>query len=167
MRLGRGVEWAIHSCTLLAALDDDQVLPAAGLAAYFDLPPAYLAKQLQALTSAGILSAQRGPAGGYRLARLPTEITLLDVVQSVDGEMPAFQCTEIRRRGPTAAPADGYLLQCGIARAMWRAEAAWRSELAATTLDDLIRAALHEIDSRQARATESWLSANVRPAIGE
>lgn len=167
MRLGRGVEWAVHSCTLLAALADDEVLPASGLAEFFDLPPAYLAKHLQSLSAAGLITALRGPTGGYRLRRPPSEITLLEVIEAVEGGLPAFRCTEIRRRGPTAAPADGYPLPCGIARAMWRAEAAWRAELRATTIDDLIHASIPEIDPRQAHSTASWMSNNVRPAVGD
>ena len=42
-------------------------------------------------------------------ARRPT-ITVLDVVEAIDGDEPAFRCTEIRRRGPTAQPASAYRL---------------------------------------------------------
>ena len=45
MRLSEGVEWAVHSCTLLAALPEGRALGPAELAAYFDVPKAYLAKQ--------------------------------------------------------------------------------------------------------------------------
>ena len=96
------------------------------------MPSAYLAKHLQALARAGVLETVKGPRGGYRLARPATEITVLDVVEAIDGDEPAFRCTEIRRRGPTAVPAREYVLPCGIHRAFTRADEAWRAELAAT-----------------------------------
>jgi Rrf2 family protein len=139
MRMSDAVEWSIHCCTLLAALPGDRTLPAARLAEFHDVPPAYLAKALQSLAGAGIVESRPGPLGGYRLARSPADITLLDVVLAVDGDDTAFQCREIRQRGPGAIDERGaYRLPCGIARAMWRAEDAWRAELTATTIDDMV-----------------------------
>ena len=109
MRLGAGVEWALHCCTTLGALRDGEALAAADLATLFDVPPSYLAKALQALSAAGIVGSSRGPAGGYSLARSADHLTMLDVVDAVDGE-PTFRCTEIRKRGPTGQPDDAYPL---------------------------------------------------------
>jgi len=50
-----------------------------------DVPEPFARKGLQALTQAGILKGTRGPGGGYRLAKDPGDITLLDVVLAVDG----------------------------------------------------------------------------------
>jgi Rrf2 family protein len=135
-----GVEWALHCCTILAVLPDDQALPASKLAEFHEVPPAYLAKHLQALTAAGITRSLPGPRGGYRLARPPAEVSVLDVVLAVDGDDTAFRCSEIRQRGPAAAPstAAAYRRPCGIARTMWRAEDAWRAELKATSIGDLV-----------------------------
>ena len=133
------VEWSIHCCSLLAALPEDQSLPAARLAEYHDVPPAYLAKALQAMAAAGIVESRPGPAGGYRLARAPMDITLLEIVQAVDGPGTAFRCSELRQRGPGAIDEpDAYRMPCGIARAMWRAEDAWRAELAKATVADMV-----------------------------
>jgi Rrf2 family protein len=139
MRMSDAVEWSIHCCTLLAALPEDQALPAARLAEYHDVPPAYLAKALQSLAAAEIVESRPGPLGGYRLARAPAEVSLLDIVLAVDGDASAFRCSEIRQRGPGAVPdREAYRLPCGIARAMWRAEDAWRAELAATSVGDMV-----------------------------
>src|SRR3954463_9221627 len=130
MRLGEGVEWAIHCCSLLAVLPSDASLPAARLAEYHEVPPAYLAKPLQALREAGLVEASPGRQGGYRLARPPDQITLLDVVLALEGGQRAFRCTEIRRCGPSAVAARRYAATCGIAAAMHEAEDAWRDALA-------------------------------------
>lgn len=133
-----GVEWVVHCCTLLAALPPGQALPATKLAEFHDVPPAYLAKHLQAASAAGIVESVAGRRGGYRLARPATEVTLLDIVLAVDGDDTAFRCSEIRQRGPVEAPTSAYRRPCGIARAMWRAEEAWRRELAATSIENIL-----------------------------
>src|SRR3954449_13207225 len=138
MKLSDGVEWGVHVTTLLAVLPPDRALPAAKLAEYHGVPAAYLAKHLQALSRAGILVSGHGPRGGYRLPRPAREISVLDVVEAIDGDEPAFRCTEIRRRGPAAVPAREYKLPCGIHRAFSRADEAWRAELANTTIADLV-----------------------------
>ena len=68
----------MHSCVNLSWLPGEAVT-AKRLAAFYDLPTAYLNKQLQALTRAGILSSVSGPKGGFQLARDPRNITLLDI----------------------------------------------------------------------------------------
>lgn len=157
MKLSDGVEWALHCCTLLAALPEGQALPAARLAEFHGVPPAYLAKHLQALTAAGITASLPGPYGGYRLARPAGEVTLLEVVLAVDGEEPAFRCTEVRQRGPVAGPPSAYRAPCGIARAMWRAEDAWRAELAAATVADLVAELFTTVPAEQLVAGAEWI----------
>jgi Rrf2 family protein len=157
MRMSDGVEWALHCCTVLAALAEDQALPAAKLAEFHEVPPAYLAKHLQAMTAAGITRSLSGPLGGYRLARPPAEITVLDVVLAVDGDATAFRCSEIRQRGPAAAPSSAYRRPCGIARAMWRAEDAWRAELAAVSIGDLLMELFTTVAPEQLAKGAEWV----------
>src|SRR5918992_5119980 len=118
MRMNEGVEWALHSCLNLAWVGTDQPLTAAKLAAYHDLPAAYLNKQLQALARAGIVSSTPGPRGGFQLARGPEQITLLDVVVAIEGPEEAFRCDELLKRGPGADPAVDYRQACLVAQAM-------------------------------------------------
>lgn len=138
MRLSEGVEWALHSCVVLGGLPDGVALPGARLAEFHDVPASYLAKHLQALSAEGIVESAAGRRGGYRLARTSHEITVLDVVLAVEGHEPAFRCGEIRRRGPSAVEPERYVRPCGIARAMWDAETAWRDVLRRTTIGDLV-----------------------------
>ncbi|MGA5817796.1 RrF2 family transcriptional regulator [Kitasatospora sp. NPDC094028] len=142
MRMGEGVEWGLHCCLTLAWLDPEQPVPTARLAAWFDLPPAYLTKRLQALVRAGILCSTPGIKGGFRLARPPERITLMDVVTAIEGPEDAFRCTEIRQRAEGGgAPEQEFRSPCGIAAAMRRAELAWRRELAGQTVADLMASA--------------------------
>lgn len=137
--MGEGVEWGLHCCLVLAWIGDDEALSTAKLAKWFELPPAYLNKRLQALVRAGVLTSTAGARGGFRLARPPEKITLMDVVSAIEGPEEAFRCSEIRQRGAGAeAPASEFRHACGISMAMRRAELAWRRELAARTLADLM-----------------------------
>ncbi len=145
MKLGDGVEQAIHSVAMLSGLSEGGVLSAAALAEFHGVSTSYLLKHLQALSGAGILHTVPGPKGGYRLARLAEKITLLDIVLAVEGPAPAFRCNEIRQRGPNPAPDRFFLKPCNISAAMLKAERVYRAELAKTTIADL-GAELAEID---------------------
>ncbi len=138
MRLSEGIEWGLHCAVLVAVLPPGAALPATRLAEYHGVPAPYLAKHLQALSRAEILEAVPGPRGGYRLARPATEITVLEVVEAINGSEPAFECTEIRRRGPARLPAREYRLPCAIHAVMNQADDAWRAELRATSLADVL-----------------------------
>lgn len=140
MRLPESVEWALHCVGTLAHLDPGHCATAGMLAEFYDLPGAYLAKQLQALTRAGVLVANTGPRGGFRLARSADRITLLDVVEAIDGAAPPYQCNEIRRRGRGALTPDECATRCLLAGKMAQAHHAWRDSLAATTLADVATA---------------------------
>ena len=157
MRLSDGVEWALHCCTVLALVPEGSAMPAARLAEFHGVPGAYLAKHLQSLARAGIVSSTQGPRGGYRLAKPAAEVTLLEVVDAIEGAEPAFRCTEIRRRGPARMPATAYPKPCGIARAMWRADEAWRASLQSETIADLLRGLATDIDARAAVKAADWM----------
>ncbi|MEU7579830.1 Rrf2 family transcriptional regulator [Streptomyces sp. NPDC041068] len=136
MKLSGGVEWALHCCVVLTAATEP--VPAARLAQLHDVSPSYLAKQMQALSRAGLVESVQGKTGGYVLTRAAAEITLLEVVQAVDGASPAFACTEIRRRGPLGTPPEKCTKPCPIARAMSAADAAWRESLRGVSIADLV-----------------------------
>jgi Rrf2 family protein len=138
MRLPEGVEWALHCTWLLALAEDGDAVPTRRLAEFYGLPEAYLAKLLKTLVRAGLLTAVSGPRGGFRLARAPEAITVAEVVEAVEGQGPLFHCTEIRQCGPVPLTGPACRRPCGIAQVMHRAERAWREELSATTMADLI-----------------------------
>jgi Rrf2 family protein len=137
MKLGDGVEQAIHCVLLLSGLPLDAVLPAAALAEFHGVSTSYLLKHLQALAGAGILLSVPGPRGGYRLAREPEHISLLDIVLAVEGPEPAFRCEEIRQRGPSPLAERFYRPPCAVNAAMQRAEKVYRAELEKVSIASL------------------------------
>lgn len=138
MKLPVSTEWLLHCASSLAQLEPGATAPAAQLALYFDLPPASLAKQLQALVRAGVLAATTGPRGGFRLARPAAEITLLQIVEAVDGGSAPYECREIRQQGRGALAPEECRSPCVLAVKMAEAHAAWRASLAATSLADIV-----------------------------
>lgn len=143
-------------------IPEGAVLPAKALAEYHGVSESYLLKHLQALAAAGILLAVPGPRGGYRLARSPEKITLLDVVVAIEGPEPAFRCTEIRRRGPCAGPPSAYRAPCAINRTMLRAEQAWRDALRGETIAGLVAEIGGRLDRRSAQRAAGWVDARLR-----
>jgi Rrf2 family protein len=137
MKLGDGVEQAIHCVLLLSGLTPSGVLSAAALAEFHGVSPSYLLKHLQAMAAAGLLQSVPGPKGGYRLARPADKITLLDVVLAVEGPEPAFRCAEIRQRGPSPVASHFFKSPCAVNAAMLKAERAYRAELRQVTVADL------------------------------
>jgi Rrf2 family protein len=152
-----GVEWALHCCVVLTSIREPA--PAARLAQLHDVSPSYLAKQLQALSRAGLVRSVQGKAGGYVLTRSPALITVLDVVEAVDGPGPAFVCTEIRQRGPLAAPPQSCTAPCAITRAMARADTVWRDALRSVSVADLARDVGSDYGADALAVFGTWLSA--------
>jgi Rrf2 family protein len=150
MFLPEGVEWALHCAWLLSHLKPGEALSSRRMAEFYGLPPAYLSKSLKSLVRAGLLDATTGPRGGFRLARSPEDITVLEVVEAIEGRSPLFRCTEIRQRGPVPASKSDCRRPCGIAAVMRGAEEAWRAQLTATTIADLTR-------SGSASRARDWL----------
>jgi Rrf2 family protein len=138
VKLPESTEWVLHATTTLAQLDPGSTASAAQLAEHYDVPPAYLAKQLQSLVRAGVLTATTGPRGGFRLARSAEDITLLQVVEAVDGASPFYVCNELRQQGRGAAPPEQCRRTCALAARMSDAESAWRASLRAVTVADIV-----------------------------
>lgn len=138
MKLPVSTEWVLHCATTLAQIEPGATASAAQLAEYYDLPAAYLAKQLQAAARAGVLAATTGPRGGFRLARPASEITLLHIVEAVDGASSPYECREIRQQGRGALPPEECRRTCILAEKMAEAHAAWRRSLAAVSLAEIL-----------------------------
>ncbi len=157
MRLPETVEWGLHVCLALAMLPPGARIPARHLAEYHGLKPAYLAKTAHKLVSAGIMTSTEGRNGGLSLARSAEQITLLQIVEALDGEARFFRCTEIRQQGPCAADKKSYRFPCAIAHVMHKADAAWRGVLIETTLADLKATADARPIKGVREATIAWI----------
>ena len=162
MKLSDGVEQAIHCVGMLAGLSEGGVLSAAALAEFHGLSNSYLLKHMQALSGAGLVATVPGPKGGYRLAKTPDRITLLDIVLAVEGPAPAFRCAEIRQRGPNPLPGRYFTKPCGINAAMLKAEKAYRAELAKVTMASILADLMADDDGGIAARGCAFMQINER-----
>lgn len=85
MRLSARVDYALRAVAELAAADAPRTVEQ--LSAAQQIPSKYLESILGELRRGGLLRSQRGPDGGYRLARPASEISIADVIRALDGEL--------------------------------------------------------------------------------
>jgi Rrf2 family protein len=88
MKLTRASEYAIHAVVNMAATGENgRPVASHNTAAAKGIPERFLLKVLKPLVSAGVLYSVKGPNGGYRLAKPANKITLLEIIEAVDGPM--------------------------------------------------------------------------------
>lgn len=85
MKLTRASAYALHAVVHMAARKDNTIIASHLVAQEQGIPERFLLKVLKPLVSARILHSVKGPNGGYRLAKPANQITLLEVVEAVDG----------------------------------------------------------------------------------
>jgi Rrf2 family protein len=85
MRLSARVDYALRAMAELAAADAPRTVEQ--LSAAQHIPNKYLESILGELRRGGLLRSQRGPDGGYRLARPSAEISIAAVIRALDGEL--------------------------------------------------------------------------------
>lgn len=89
MKLSRKVAHAVRATLQLSQHPSDSLVPCSKLASEGNMPERFLLQILRNLVNHGILRSARGLDGGYALARPPDEISLLDVIEAIDGPMNA------------------------------------------------------------------------------
>jgi Rrf2 family protein len=82
----KGCQYALRALTFASAAAPGTRFQARDLCEKAEIPEPITRKVFQALTQGGFLQAHRGPGGGYSLTRDPAEITLLEVIQAVEGK---------------------------------------------------------------------------------
>lgn len=85
MRLGRAAAYAVFATAHLAEHGNGTPIQGRDIADACGIPSGHLLKILQQLVRARILSSERGPAGGFVLRKPAPEITLLEIVEAIDG----------------------------------------------------------------------------------
>ncbi len=92
MQLSRKSDYALRAVMHLAGLPKGELASIGAIAEAQSIPREFLAKILKDLTWAGILVSFQGVTGGYRLARLPKDVSFLDVIEAMDGPVQLNLC---------------------------------------------------------------------------
>jgi Rrf2 family protein len=91
MQITRQADYAVRAVLHLARTGDQRTATSA-IAEEQRIPPSFLAKIVSQLSIAGLLHTSRGARGGVTLARAPREITLLEVIEAIDGPIQLNEC---------------------------------------------------------------------------
>jgi FeS assembly SUF system regulator len=93
MRLSRLTDYAVTLLTQMVS-GQAELWTTAGLAERTGLPLPTVSKILKQLTKSGVIGAQRGATGGYRLARPAPAITVASIVEAMDGPIALTECSD-------------------------------------------------------------------------
>jgi Rrf2 family protein len=85
MKLTRASSYALHAVAFMAAQKHDRPVASHNIAQARNIPERFLLKVLKPLVSARVLLSIKGPNGGYRLAKPAGDITMLEILEAVDG----------------------------------------------------------------------------------
>lgn len=91
MLITRQTDYAMR-CVLYLARDEDQVSSVSEISRTMHIPKTFLAKIFQKLGRAGLVTSVRGGNGGFRLAKRPEEISLLDIMNVFQGPAAINDC---------------------------------------------------------------------------
>ncbi len=130
----RETDYALRALTRLALAGE--FLPVSILAEQEDVPPEFLRKIMQRLNQAGIVESSQGPFGGYRLARPARQVSVLDVIETVQGPLVMSGCIS----GPKIC---GRIDHCPFRKRLSALVAGLNAELAKVRISD----AANEIQS--------------------
>jgi Rrf2 family protein len=87
MRATRSTAYALPAVGYLARKCGDGLVPAEDISQKYDIPLEYLLKILQQLVRAKVLSSKRGPRGGFSVTKPTNKITMLEVIEAVEGPL--------------------------------------------------------------------------------
>jgi Rrf2 family protein len=87
MRVSRSTGYALLAVGYIAKNQGDGVVLSQDISKRYDIPLEYLLKILQQLVRANVLRSKRGPRGGFSLAKATNKITMLEVIEAVDGPL--------------------------------------------------------------------------------
>lgn len=131
LRLSKKADYALLAMRHLAAHVDRGAVSARELAESYDIPSELLAKVLQKLVRARLLTSHQGIRGGYGLGRAAHSISVADVIQAVDGPLTVTACSD------TDHSCDQYS-KCGIRDPLWRIKDRIVAALSASSVAELV-----------------------------
>jgi Rrf2 family protein len=93
MQITKQADYALRAVLYLARMDDNSKASTKDIAETQKIPPSFLAKIVSQLSIAGLIQTARGARGGVALARPPEKVSILDVIEAIDGPMLLNECT--------------------------------------------------------------------------
>jgi len=99
MRVSRSTGYALLAAGYIAKHKEEGIILSQTISKKYKIPLEYLLKLLQQLVRANVLRSKRGPRGGFSMARTPSKISMLEIIEAVDGPMTSrLDLTELAPR---------------------------------------------------------------------
>lgn len=131
MKVSKKVDYGVRALLDLAQRQGQGPIQSAEIASRQGIPEPFLDHLLTSLRKAGIIRSMRGPQGGHSLARLPSEISLGQVIAALEGSIAPLECVE--------ESSSCALASACVQRQVWQEVAeVTRQVLDSTTLGDLV-----------------------------
>jgi Rrf2 family protein len=130
LRLSKKTDYGLLALNYLASEAPAGVASARVIAEKYEIPVELLAKVLQQMARVGLVAAQKGAHGGYKLGRAASTITLADIVEAIDGPLAITAC------GRNDDPCDQYG-SCTVRDPLWKVKDRILAVLEATTLAEM------------------------------
>lgn len=92
MVITRATEYAVRAVIFLAQQPKDSIVLKKDICRTQEVTPAFLTKIFQPLIKAGVVNSQRGVGGGFLLAKDPSEINMLDILEAEEGKLKLNHC---------------------------------------------------------------------------
>ena len=93
MQITKQADYALRAMRFLASLEPGQRAATSFIAREEQIPPSFLAKIVSQLSIAGLINTSRGARGGVSLSRPSADISVLEVVEAIDGPITLNECT--------------------------------------------------------------------------
>ncbi len=106
MRVSRSTGYALLAVGYIAKHQGNGVVLSQDISKQYDIPLEYLLKILQQLVRANVLRSKRGPRGGFSLAKPTNKITMLEVIEAVDGPLTGELSLDQARNDPYGVRAE-------------------------------------------------------------
>lgn len=138
MQITRATDYAVRVMVHLATLPAGVRVPVAELARAGGAPESFVSKVLQQLVRCGMVTSLRGMGGGFQLAVRPDQVTLLELVEAVEGPLQINLCLP----GKQTCHRKSW---CGVHPIWIEAQAALKKTLASTTIAHLASASVQNL----------------------
>ena len=146
MKLTKSGEYAVRCVVYLAQQPEGSLSPLEDISRVQEVPKHLSAKVLQTLARGGIVKSSRGTGGGYTLARPAGEITLLNVIECIEGPICLNYCLKdgecLRQENPLRSES------CPIHNVWEEAQNKFREVLGSYKIDELARKTACPLDNR-------------------
>jgi Rrf2 family protein len=151
VRISAKVDYAVRAVIELAAAQDEKPVRAERVATAQDIPLNFLENILSELRHAGIVRSQRGPEGGFRLAKPADEVSIADVIRAVEGPLATVRGGRPEDSTYPGAAADLPRVWIAVRKSL-------RSVVEDVTVADVAKGQLPRAIEKLAADPEAWVT---------